>query len=68
MRRAACADAHDLELSMQQLLPIGTLAGVEAAARAAGRAPQRGGLMLIIGDFDADGATSSALLVRALRS
>jgi single-stranded-DNA-specific exonuclease len=29
---------------------------------------QRGGLILVIGDFDADGATSTALIVRALRS
>ena len=60
--------AHDLELSMQQLLPIGTLASVEAAAELLYEHRQRGGLILIIGDFDADGATSTALLVRALRS
>ena len=60
--------AQDLELSMQQLLPIGTLASVEAAAQLLDTHRQRGGLILIIGDFDADGATSTALLVRALRS
>ena len=60
--------SHDLALSMQQLLPVGTLGGVEAAAELLCRHRQGGGLVLIIGDFDADGATSTALFVRALRS
>jgi len=60
--------AQDLRLSMQQLLPIGTLGGVQAAAELLCQHRQRGGLVLIIGDFDADGATSTALFVRALRS
>jgi single-stranded-DNA-specific exonuclease len=60
--------SQDLALSMQQLLPIGTLGGVEAAAELLAPHRQRGGLVLIIGDFDADGATSTALFVRALRS
>ena len=58
--------ADQLQLTLERLLPVGTLAGVDAAA----------GLLLqhrlqrvvIVGDFDADGATSSALMVRALRS
>ncbi len=59
--------SEDLDLSLDRLLPVGSLAGVDAAAellcahRAAGR-------VLIIGDFDADGATSTALMVRALRA
>jgi single-stranded-DNA-specific exonuclease len=60
--------AQDLELSMHQLLPVGTLGGVEAAAQLLCEHRQRGELVLIIGDFDADGATSTALFVRALRS
>jgi single-stranded-DNA-specific exonuclease len=59
--------AADLRLRMAQLLPIGTLAGVGAAAELLCEHRHRGGLILIIGDFDADGATSTALLVRALR-
>jgi single-stranded-DNA-specific exonuclease len=57
----------DLDLSLDCLLPVGSLDGVEAAAelltahRAAGR-------VLVIGDFDADGATSTALVVRGLRA
>ncbi|HUE48614.1 MAG TPA: single-stranded-DNA-specific exonuclease RecJ [Steroidobacteraceae bacterium] len=59
--------AADLDTSLGRLLPVGTLEGIPAAVdlllqhRTAGR-------VLIIGDFDADGATSSALMVRALRS
>ena len=59
--------ASELAVSLDRLLPVSTLGGVEAAAelllrqRAAGR-------VLVIGDFDADGATSSALVVRALRA
>ncbi len=57
--------AADLELSLDRLLPVSTLESIAAAAdlllahRAAGR-------VLVIGDFDADGATSTALVVRAL--
>jgi len=64
--RGVCSPA-DLDTSLGRLLPVGTLEGIAAAVelllehRAAGR-------VLVIGDFDADGATSSALVVRALRS
>jgi single-stranded-DNA-specific exonuclease len=60
--------SEELALSMRQLLPIGTLAGVQAAAQLLWLHRQRGRLVLVIGDFDADGATSTALFVRALRS
>jgi single-stranded-DNA-specific exonuclease len=57
----------DLNLSLDQLLPVGSLEGLDAAVRllAAHRAAGR---VLVIGDFDADGATSTALVVRALRA
>jgi single-stranded-DNA-specific exonuclease len=61
-------DGADLRLSMRGLLPIGTLGSVEAAAQLLWHHRERGGLILIVGDFDADGATSTALLMRALRS
>ena len=56
-----------LDLSLEHLLPIGSLEGVDAAAQllAAHRAAGR---VLVIGDFDADGATSTALVVRGLRA
>jgi single-stranded-DNA-specific exonuclease len=64
--RGVCS-AAELDISLARLLPVGTLEGISAAAelllqhRAAGR-------VLVIGDFDADGATSSALVVRALKA
>ena len=61
-------DAADLALLVRQLLPVGTLNSVEAAAELLLQHRERAGLILIIGDFDADGATSTALVVRALRS
>jgi single-stranded-DNA-specific exonuclease len=57
--------AADLDLSLDRLLPVSTLESIAAAVdlllehRAAGR-------LLVIGDFDTDGATSTALVVRAL--
>src|ERR1700719_4531617 len=60
-------NASDLDLSLDRLLPVGSLEGLDAATRllAAHRAAGR---VLVIGDFDADGATSTALVVRALRA
>jgi single-stranded-DNA-specific exonuclease len=57
----------DLDLSLDRLLPVSTLESMAAAVdlllahRATGR-------VLVIGDFDTDGATSTALVVRALRA
>ena len=55
----------DLDLSLEHLVPIGSLAGIDAATDLL--AAHRSGRVLVIGDFDADGATSTALVVRALR-
>ncbi len=57
----------DLDLSLERLLPVGSLDGVDAAA-ALLAAHRSAGRVLVIGDFDADGATSTALVVRALRA
>jgi single-stranded-DNA-specific exonuclease len=57
----------DLDTSLARLLPVGTLEGIPAAVDLLS-AHRTGGRVLIVGDFDADGATSSALMVRALRS
>lgn len=59
--------AADLERSLARLQPVDRLQGMDAAVAllaAALRANQR---ILIVGDFDADGATSSVVAVRALR-
>lgn len=58
--------AQDLDTSLERLLPVGTLEGLTEAVELLLR--HRRGRVTIIGDFDADGATSSALMVRALRS
>jgi single-stranded-DNA-specific exonuclease len=58
--------AADLDLSLARLLPVGSLEGMPEAVELL-MAHRTGGRVLIVGDFDADGATSSALMVRALR-
>ena len=60
------AEPDDLDLSLERLLPVRTLDRAERAAELL--AAHRAGRVLIVGDFDADGATGSALLVRALRA
>jgi single-stranded-DNA-specific exonuclease len=59
--------ALDIDHSLDRLLPISTLAGVGEAARLLLGHRERG-RVLVIGDFDADGATSTALMVRAMRA
>jgi single-stranded-DNA-specific exonuclease len=59
-------DSEELRLTLDRLLPVGTLAGVDAAAALLVR-HRIGSRVLVVGDFDADGATSTALVVRALR-
>jgi single-stranded-DNA-specific exonuclease len=64
--RGVAGDA-ELDLSLGRLLPVSSLPGVDAAARLLAE-HRDSGRVLIVGDFDADGATSSALMVRALRA
>src|SRR5882672_152105 len=70
LRRAYAArgvrDAHELALTLDKLVPIGTLEGIEAAVALI--LAHRARRILVIGDFDADGATSTALIVRCLRA
>jgi single-stranded-DNA-specific exonuclease len=62
--RGVCS-AAELDHSLERLLPLGTLEGIGAAVDLL--LAHRARRVLVIGDFDADGATSSALMVRALR-
>lgn len=55
----------DVELPMRALLPISSLGN--ACAAAALIWTHRQGRVLVVGDFDADGATSTALVLRCLR-
>ena len=59
--------ATDLDISLARLLPVGTLAGVPEAVTLL-LAHRASGRVLVIGDYDADGATSTALMVRAMRA
>jgi single-stranded-DNA-specific exonuclease len=60
------AGPDDLALRLDQLLPISTLDGAESAADLLASALRTGRRVLIVGDFDADGATSTALMMRQL--
>ncbi len=59
------ADALNLEL--RQLLPVSTLDGIGPATELLVDHLLRGSRILVVGDFDADGATSTALVLRQLR-
>ncbi len=65
-RKLTSADA--LERTLRALAPLDQMGGVERAAEVLAAALRRNAHIIIVGDFDADGATSSALAVRALRA
>ncbi|MFZ4076665.1 MAG: single-stranded-DNA-specific exonuclease RecJ [Legionellaceae bacterium] len=58
----------ELDHRLQCLLPFTLLTDIDKAARRLEQAVREQQRILVIGDFDADGATSSALAVSALRS
>jgi single-stranded-DNA-specific exonuclease len=58
----------DVERGLTGLLPPGRLGGLDAAAGLLAAAVREGRRILVVGDFDADGATSCALAVLALRA
>lgn len=60
-------DARELDLGLDQLLPPDGLMNVERAAVMLADAIAGRRRILIVGDFDADGATSTALGVSVLR-
>jgi single-stranded-DNA-specific exonuclease len=57
-----------LRPGLGQLLPVGDLPGVAVAAERLATARARGERVLVIGDFDADGATATALAMTCLRA
>jgi single-stranded-DNA-specific exonuclease len=57
-----------LRIGLDRLLPVGTLDGIDAAVELLLAHRASGRRILVVGDFDADGATSSALIVRCLRA
>lgn len=61
------ASAKELELNVSQLCPIDALKGIEQGCQVLHQALVDNKNIAIIGDFDADGATSTALMMEALR-
>lgn len=59
--------AHELERSLSGLLPWQSLKGIHAAVHLLADALKSEKKILIVGDFDADGATGTAVAVRALK-
>jgi single-stranded-DNA-specific exonuclease len=58
--------ADELSLELRALLPVSTLDGIGAATELLAAHVERGSRILVVGDFDADGATSTALVLRQL--
>ncbi len=66
----AARGAHTYALAqprLQQLLPPDTLLGIDAAARLLAAAMENSRHIVVVGDFDCDGATACAVAVRGLR-
>jgi single-stranded-DNA-specific exonuclease len=61
------ASSDELELKLNKLLPAKDLLGIDQAIQKLDHAIDQDSKILIIGDFDADGATSTALIVLSLR-
>ncbi len=57
----------ELVMQLKNLHPISQLKGIEQATGLLSNAINKQQRILIVGDFDADGATSTALAMRALR-
>ncbi|OFE12182.1 single-stranded-DNA-specific exonuclease RecJ [Pseudohongiella acticola] len=60
-------DPADLILEPAGLLPPSTLKGLQPATELLWQTLQQQGRILVVSDFDADGATSCAVVLRALR-
>lgn len=60
--------AQDCDYGLQRLLPPDGLLGLDTAVDVVAKAIADGRRICIAGDYDCDGATSTALLVRGLRA
>ena len=58
-------DAGQLDYGLKKLAPIGALENVDSAAELV--IARRDRKIIVVGDFDVDGATSTALVLRCLR-
>lgn len=59
--------AQDVELKLADLLPPDSLGGLDAAVALLAQAIARQARIVVVGDFDCDGATGTAVAVRGLR-
>jgi len=59
--------ASDLDLSLSHLPHPGSLPDIDLAAELLAHSVQDGSPVVVVGDYDADGATGTALAVRGLR-
>lgn len=57
-----------LDLGLARMAKPSSLTGIDTAARMLAKAITDGERVLVVGDFDADGATGTALAVRGLKS
>ncbi|MEX0619093.1 MAG: single-stranded-DNA-specific exonuclease RecJ [Pseudohongiellaceae bacterium] len=67
-RQRDISHADELVLSLDKLLPPDSMKGLDQAIELLWNLLRDQGRVLIVSDFDADGATSCALVVSALRS
>jgi single-stranded-DNA-specific exonuclease len=58
--------ANELDYSLTRLAPVGSLENIDEAARLV--ISKRAERIIVVGDFDVDGATSTALVLRCLRA
>lgn len=63
-----CTDNKDIVLELKHLIPPDSLTDIDKAAQRICQAIIAQESILIVGDFDADGATSIALMVRVLKA
>ncbi len=66
-QRRGIRSLEELDHSLAKLLPFDRLKGIGQAVDLLEQGLRQGWRLLVVGDFDADGATSSALAVKALR-
>ncbi|EKE84828.1 hypothetical protein A10D4_04420 [Idiomarina xiamenensis 10-D-4] len=66
--RRGVSDAQQLQLRAQHLLHFSGLRGIDAAVAILSQALTQQQRICVCGDFDADGATSTALMISALQA
>ena len=59
---------NELDYSISKLLPFGQLKGISEATLLISEAIKDNSKIVIVGDFDVDGATSTTVAIKALQS